>query len=154
MTKEIPLTNSDKIVLVDDCRYAELRPYGWNLSKKGYAQAWIGGRTVLMHRLVANAQPGVPVDHENRNRLDNRESNLRVATRSQNGANQGKRPGCSSQYKGVHHRRGRGRWEAGIEVEGKHIYLGQHDTEVDAALAYDVAARQHFGEFAELNFPQ
>ena len=58
----------------------------------------------------------------------------------------------TSQYKGVMKRKNR--WRARIRLEGKDINLGQFGTEVEAAKAYDTAARQHLGQFALLNFPQ
>lgn len=107
--------------------------------------------TLCMHRLLM----GVPeVDHINHNGLDNRRSNLRPSTKMQNQGNSRPRSGGTSSYKGVSwHRRGR-KWMALITVNQRHIYLGLFVSEIDAAAAYDAAARAAFGEYALPNFPE
>jgi AP2 domain len=88
--------------------------------------------------------------------LNNRRSNLRAATVEQNGGNRRKderTKGSSSLYKGVS-LRPYNTFEAQIRANGKLIYLGKFKSEVEAAIAYDAAARKHFGPFAAVNFPQ
>lgn len=92
------------------------------------------------------------VDHANGNGLDNRRANLRPATPAQNLANARPRGGASS-FKGVTWRADRRQWRARITASGRRHQLGYFKTEVAAALAYDVAARTMFGEFARTNFP-
>jgi hypothetical protein len=104
-----------------------------------------------MQNVILPPPEGRLVDHENQDGLDNRRANLRIATRSQNNANQRRRKDNTSGYKGVvWHKRER-RWQAQIQVEGKCLYLGGFDDPKDAAQAYNVAAFTHFGEFARLN---
>jgi hypothetical protein len=118
--------------------------------------------SVQMHREIMNvtAQPNVQVDHINHDGLDNRRSNLRLATGSQQLQNARKRNGTSSSYKGVYlfrQRKNRGkaytwtRWTAMIKANGKKISLGYFESEEDAARAYNEAAKRYFGEFAHLN---
>lgn len=112
-------------------------------------------RSVLMHKLIFG--PGESfVDHVDRDKLNNRRSNLRAATRQQNGANRSKSAGCSSQYKGVSLNSRRDRWNAEIRVNGIARRLGSFplDREQDAARAYDAAAIEAWGEFAAVNLPQ
>lgn len=100
-----------------------------------------------MHRLLLGF-PFEVIDHINGNGLDNRRSNLRTVSHSQNrqnAANYGKF------LKGVHKRRNRNRNGYYAMINGK--YIGSYNTEIEAALAYDTAAKQFFGEFARLNFP-
>jgi len=94
---------------------------------------------------------GWEVDHANHDGLDNRRANLRLATRSQNIANQRKKRGASS-YKGVYRLRDCNRWGAQIYRNGSKRHLGTFKDEVDAALAYDCALLEASGPFAKLNF--
>ena len=98
--------------------------------------------------------PDIPIgmirDHANRNPLDNRRHNIRAATHRQNCHNKSRNKNKTGSFKGVH-RDGK-KYHAQICVNGKSISIGKFASEVDAALAYDKAARQHFGEFAATNF--
>ena len=100
-----------------------------------------------------NPPLGMQVDHINGDRLDNRRENLRIVTNWQNQMNRGMTINNSSGYKGVRLRRS-GKWEAQIRVNKKAIFLGRFYDKLDAAHAYDDAAKKYFGEFARLNFPE
>lgn len=115
----------------------------------------------LMHRVILARMAGRSLrrsefcDHISGDGLDNRRSNLRIATNSQNQANraaQGSRDGspCSSRYKGVSFDRERGKWRAAVGTKGRY-FRGRFDTEEEAALAYNRAAVERWGEFAQLN---
>jgi hypothetical protein len=115
-----------------------------------------------MHRLVIDVLPGCYCDHINHNGLDNRKANLRVSTHKQNVWHRRKFSGRTydglkrpsrSRYKGVDWSNDIKRWRVRIRVNGKRIYLGSFDNEIDAAKAYDIAAKKYRGEFAFLNFP-
>jgi hypothetical protein len=110
-------------------------------------------KTVRLHRFILGIDdPAVHIDHRDRNGLNNCRSNLRACTPTQNSCNRARWTGKSS-YRGVHKHR-EGKWEAGIRVDGKRIYLGLFESDVAAALAFDKAARELRGEFAVCNFPQ
>lgn len=111
-----------------------------------YAVTHIEGRKVRMHALILDQ---ADVDHINHNGLDNRRTNLRRATRSQQGANRLPGTGYSSRFKGVS--RERGRWRAYIRINGKRVSLGMHEDEIEAARVYDRAARNAWGEHALTN---
>lgn len=120
-------------------------------SGAGYAKIQIDGVTWQGHRLAWLYMRGrLPrqIDHENLVKSDNRFSNLRAATGSENTANQPKRKDTSSRFKGVTWNKNCGRWQASIKVRGRNLYLGLFDEERPAHNAYVAAARQHFGEFA------
>ena len=159
---EIKLTKG-KVAIVDE-KNADLARLNWYYAN-GYARRNIPGdngkqKQEFLHRVVyerkigRELRPGEEVDHIDRNTVDDRRENLRLATSSQNQANRGKPKGtCSSKYKGVCWHKPTKKWRARIKVDGKLIHLGLFIEEFEAALAYDRAAKEYFGDFAKLNFP-
>jgi hypothetical protein len=160
--KKIALGRQGITALIDD-EDLELASMGWSAHKgKGdyyYAshrdgsgareRYWLHNEVMqrVLGRLLESEEL---VDHINRDKLDCRRSNLRVATRSQNEANKTKGARGSSKYKGVT-KTANGKWKAEITVAGKRRYLGVFKDEVDAAMAYNNAAAIEYGEFAYLN---
>jgi hypothetical protein len=160
MSCTIPLSRG-KVSRIDPDDYEWLNQWNWFCATRGYAVRntydrdagkW---RTVYMHRLILDAQPGQIVDHINGDPLDNRRENLRLATPGQNMHNRKptSTPTSCPQYKGVG-RRASGRYHAYISVKGKMYYLGTYDEAKTAALIYDAAARRYFGRYARLNHPE
>jgi hypothetical protein len=153
-----------KTTVFDDEDWPLLRPYKWHA-----AQQWNGlfyavtkvwnpetkKQFILrMHRVITDAPKGILVDHENGDGLVNHRWNLRVATSSQNGQNKRKQANAKwSKYKGVTFIERDRKWKAAIWTNGKYYFLGYFQIEEDAAMAYDRAALEMFGEFARLNFP-
>jgi hypothetical protein len=116
-------------------------------------------RIIRLHRVVVERIIGRPlmigeqVDHINQDGLDNRRSNLRIANRTQNNANERTQAvPKSSKYKGVIWSKHNSKWMARIRFEGEDKYLGYYDQEDDAARAYDTAAKEIFSSFCSLNF--
>ncbi len=108
------------------------------------------GSTLPLHRFLLG-EPDCLVDHINGNGLDNRRANLRLANRSQN-AWHAKRELGRTGFRGVLAKRGM--FEARLQVHRKRIHFGTYGTAIEAAVAYDAAAKKHHGEFAILNFPE
>lgn len=156
--REIRLT-SGGVALVDDEDFDRVNEAGsWyaheSLNTSYAKQNYRPGDGKYTTRSMHNFVTGLPyVDHINGNGLDNRRANLRPATASQNQANQRMRRDNRSGFRGVQHAP-RGRWRALIVAKGQRISLGYYDAREDAARAYDVAAIQHFGEYARTNFPR
>jgi hypothetical protein len=104
----------------------------------------------LLHKAVLFAKK---VDHENGNGLDCRRNNLRAATHADNMRNAKRKSSNRTGYKGVKYRaKYRKRWIAKIMVNRKDIHIGAFLTALEAARAYDEAAKKHFGPFARTNF--
>jgi hypothetical protein len=146
---------------LDSADYYRLRKYHWFLygnNGKFYVcrSRRKGKRTNLisMHREIMNAPKNKLVDHRNSDPQDNRRENLHLATSKENNRNRCKmRKKTSSKYIGVSFRKREKKWRALICRNRKNISLGSFENEIDAAKAYDKAARKYFGEFARLNFP-
>lgn len=153
-TKEIQL-GSGQIVIVDEADYDWLSRYNWTRSGpkigKNYATSTVEKKRVYMHRLILGAKTGEQVDHINGDALDNRRANLRLCTKQQNTANSGLPSTNTSGLKGASFDRTKNRWASRIGVNGKYLHLGRFKTKEEAALAYDKAAVEHFGEFALTN---
>ncbi len=114
---------------------------------------------VYWHTLITNPPSGKIVDHINGNSLDNRKLNLRAVTAAENNMNRGangthRGKATTSPYKGVSLFKRSNKWVSSIGYNYKRIYLGYFDLAEDAARAYDVKAKELFGEFAYQNFPR
>lgn len=122
-----------------------------------YAHGRVDGKLRYLHRILMNAPGGASVDHRNNNGIDNRKSNLRLCANAQNGANSPRRKIGASGLRGVQRDPGRYKetkpWRAKVTHQRKQISLGNFHTPEEAARAYGRAARELFGEFAVLNFP-
>jgi hypothetical protein len=155
--QKLCLANSKLVALVDDEDFDLCSRHIWYLAKRRnirYARARISNQNVFLHQLILPSDnPNLTPDHKNGNGLDNQKNNLRLATGSQQIANQEKRQFefCSSKYKGVCFRKDTNKWTVGIKINYKRINLGCFDSEIEAAKAYNRAARKYFGEFANLN---
>ena len=118
----------------------------------GYRYIQIAGEDYRAARLawffVTGEDPEVFIDHENKDRDDNRFSNLRLATNSQNQANAWWSTNTSG-FKGVSWQRSRSKWIAMITIDNKKRNLGRYNTRVEAAKAYRNAAVEAWGEFAD-----
>lgn len=142
----VPLGNGD-LALIDESDTHKIVGMSWHLTARGYVRSAFGGGTSL-HRLIMDAPDGLVVDHINGNALDNRRSNLRLATQSENLRN--RTPSDKrSLPKGV--RKSGGRFFAQISHNHKCFYLGMYDTPEAAARAYDQKAMELHGEFARPN---
>lgn len=152
--KLIYLNNSERRAIVDDEDYKKAMEFDWFLRGDGYVC-----RTTRPYLKLEQLVFGVPrgrkqIDHRNRNRLDARKRNLRFCTQSLNNANTGKYSNNRTGFRGVFFDpRYKSPYRAYISYKGKRTYLGNFDVPVDAAKAYDLKAKELFGEFANPNFP-
>lgn len=154
--REIPLTRG-YVTIVDDEWFDALSAMRWHAvvkpSGKAHARACIsnGGtrQYIWMHRRIVNAPHHLQVDHRDGDGLNNIETNLRFATNQQNAIN---RNAWGPGLKGVQQVRP-GCFQAKITIDRRKHCLGSFKSEIEAALAYDRAAKQWHGEFANLNFP-
>jgi hypothetical protein len=154
-TMEIPLTRG-QVVIVDAEDFEWLSQYKWQARwdkcKKGYYAGT--GRlilksfnTTLMHRLIMGAKKGEIVDHIDGNGLNNRKSNLRIVTFTENAINHRIRSDNTSSVTGVRLRKDTNRWYAFISVNNKETFLGSFIKFEDAVEARRNAEKEHYGDF-------
>jgi len=160
----VKLINSKKTVLISCSDLPLVEKYNWRITKEGYAQTKIyikGSRkkfgsqrykTIQMHRLIMGAKEGQVVDHINRNRLDNRRNNLRFCDYFIHTKNSDKKSSNKSGYKGVHYHKSTKKWRAQTMMHGERRELGLFDNPIEAAIAYDNANRERYGDSIYLNF--
>ena len=151
--KKICLTRG-KYALVDEGDFEWLNQWKW---------CWDGNyavrrltvnkkkKALMMHRIIIDTPSHLLTDHINHDKLDNRRINLSVCTRGQNTQNSCKSVGISK-YKGVCKRKESDVWRARVSYKGKQVCVGDFKKERHAAMAYDLWAKDLYGEFANPNF--
>lgn len=109
----------------------------------------------IIYKLLTGEDPEGMLDHIDGDVSNNRIENLRVCTAQENARNANKRVGkgkATSAYKGVykHH----AQWRVTLTINDNETKIKRNcDSELEAALCYDALAKEHYGEFAQLNFP-
>lgn len=112
------------------------------------------GLETMAKVIMAPVPPGYQVDHINHETLDNRRENLRICTRSQNQHNKRINRNNRSGYKGVSWVAKSKNWRASIRLNNKTFHLGYYYDPENAARAYDKKAKELFGDYCLLNFPE
>ena len=154
MTKGIGLTQG-KVAVVDDDMQDELNQYNWFAKKD--RNTWYATRndridgkktSISMHRQILGLErgDGKIADHVNRNGLDNRRSNLRIVSPTENNRNHGGHKHNTSGHNGVSWNNNHQRWEAYLQTDGKRIHLGDYKNKVDAVEARRLGVIEHWGE--------
>lgn len=149
----VPLSQG-KFALIDADDVDVIGSRNWHAVKDDVAYYAFSSDKTALHNAIMGKRDGFVVDHINGDGLDNRKSNLRFATMSQNQWNSRIPKSNKTGFKGVRFANWAGgskKWRAGIHVSGHHKSLGYFESPELAAQAYDDAAIKYFGEFAKLN---
>lgn len=167
--KIIPVPNMDfsfviltqgQVAIINNADIELISSYKWRAAfnpvvRQYFAVSWIKHnkkmKTVYMHRLIMKNPIGMQIDHINHNDLDNRRTNLRICTASDNKCNSLLRKDSTSGFKGVVWYKNNKKWGARIKKDGILIHLGLFDDKETAAIAYNDAAKSIHGEFACIN---
>lgn len=157
--KKIPLTNSRLFAIVSDTDFELVSRYKWRLMKDRWnTYAWRNPTKhytgIFMHCLIMPPLENMMTDHIDGNGLNNQKENIRHCTNSQNQAKARLSKSNTSGYRGVRYEKRKTRrkhWRAYITNEGRTISLGIYNTAVEAARAYNQAAKKLFGEYAYQN---
>lgn len=154
--KTLATRNGHEIV-VDDSDYHLVAPHKLTVAKTPYgvpyAYIFINKKRFSLHRYILGLNIG-EIDHVNGNPLDNRRSNLRIVSHQENMRNQRPHQDSCGPFKGIWWSATCQKWAAQICHKGKKFYLGLFGDPIEAARAYDRKARELFGPFARLNFPE
>ncbi|WP_256992248.1 HNH endonuclease [Paenibacillus sp. XY044] len=150
---EVILYNSKHIekgrVKIDLEDVEHLSKYKWYLDTWGYASTGNGNggtKSVMMQRLIMDVEKGEIVDHINRDTLDNRKENLRIADKSLNAVNAGLRTNNTSGVTGVSFNKHANCWRIYINYQGKRIELGYKKDYCDAVVARLLAEKEYYPE--------
>lgn len=160
--KTILLSNSRKTTQISDSDFISISKFNWRIDNNGYATRYYfckktkKQKIIFMHKQIYGHKDGFVVDHKDRDKLNNKRSNLRFATKSQNSMNSEKKSHikgkpCSSKYKGVSFEKRKNLWISYITISGKAKKVGRFKKEEDAARNYNKFAKIHYGKFAKLN---
>lgn len=154
--KLIPLRGGH-FAIVSNVDFSELLKFKWLLvvcKHTNYARRFDSEtkKYVSMHRQILGlTDPKILTDHKNGNGLDNRRENLRPCNAEENARNQRISKRNTSGFKGVSWKDADLRWQAKIRFKNKSIHLGHFKSVIEAARAYNEAAKKYHGEFARLN---
>lgn len=144
-----------KQVLIDDPDFDDVANFSWHINSKLYVLRYIprkesptGKKKIeyLHQYLIGKIPSRMVIDHINGNTLDNRKSNLRVVTRSQNASNSCIWKNNKSGFKGVSWHKGKRKWQSRITFNGKTISLGHYNNSHGAWLARRLANRLYFSD--------
>ena len=156
MTIQIPLTQG-MVALIDDEDFGQVSQFKWCASKRingrFYARRKANHKFIYLHRFLMDAPHDMEVDHIDGDGLNCQRYNMRQATHANNLKNRRRHSNNTSGSKGVSFKVSAGKYISGILANGVHHYLGLYSDPVEAARAYDAAARKLHGDFATLNFP-
>lgn len=144
----IPLTQGYEAI-IDKNKFYLIKDYKWHYDK-GYARTSINHEKIYMHSILLNIKgnKNIDCDHRLGNTLDNRMSEIRIATPTLNGYNQ--KP--KNRDKGT--RKAGNGFDANIVIKGKNYYLGHFDTQIEASEAYDLSSLENHDGYHRLNYPE
>lgn len=146
-------TKEPILFLIDAEDYPRIKMFRWSIDTHGYAVSKVFTKTasifrVKLHRLIMSFPDGYFIDHKNLDKTNNKKENLRLTNPQGNSANRTHQVNNKLKIKGVTFRKDRNKYRATINTGRKQIFLGHYNTAEEAKLAYDLKAKELFGEFS------
>ncbi len=140
-------TNTNKPFIIDYEDINKIKKYCWHETTNGYiaTRNYNNGKILFLHKLILNTE-GI-VDHINRNRVDNRKTNLRIVTTQQNSMNKSMQKNNKSGIVGVFYNKERKKWVAQLTYKGKKI-MKRVDTKEEAIIIRKNLEEKYFKEYA------
>ena len=149
-------SNTNKPFMFDKEDYELIKDFCWreNLTSGYIVTSYNGKSAYALHRYIMKVNREECIDHINRNRVDNRKSNLRVSTIQQNNCNKDNSNNYSSGHKGISWNKAISKWETYIDKNYQRIRLGYFTDLEEAIKVREQAENQYFGEFSCINSNQ
>ena len=144
----------NKYILIDDEDFWVLEKYKFSINTQGYVITEIGNRKMntrkilSLHRIIIQPKAYEIIDHINRNKLDNRKCNLRIANKSTNGMNRSCQSNSTTMVKGVSWSNQKNKYRIYCSVNGKQYHLGYAKSLTKALEIYKKKINKYHGEFA------
>ena len=136
--------------IIDLVDIDKVKKYRWATTSKHYVKTTINGKGVYLHRFLLSDKDDFIIDHKNKNPLDNRRINLRLADLSLNRINSKTNINNTSGFRGVLFRKKTKKWEANIRVNGKKLYLAETKNK-DEAIKKRLEAEEKYYKNYEVN---
>lgn len=137
--------NDENYMLCDIEDWERFKGHYWYMSDNGYAVCETMKTGALrFHKLVTGTTAEVIIDHINRNKLDNRKQNLRIANKKVNSINRDLQSNNTTGHAGVHFNKKNGKWNARVKVNGKVIWLGSFPTKEEAIAARKAGEEKYY----------
>lgn len=151
--KSVKCNSCGQDITVDDEDFDRVCIFNWHCSDGKVRMTIVGPPQieVSISHYITNKPTSILIDHKDLNGHNNTRGNLREGDKKGNAGNTGLRIDNSTGFKGVGWDKARNKWKAYITIGGKVCMLGRFNSKEEAALAYNEAAANHFGEFARLN---
>ena len=144
------IDSRNRIFKIDLCDYDIVRLHRWYINSQGYVCTNMQNKKVKLHRFITDAMPGMEVDHINRDKSDNRRSNLRICNKSDNLKNTNIYKNNTSGVNGVSWSSAKNKWVVQLQLQGKRSHFGYFDKLDEAKRKREELELKYYGRCSPL----